>query len=190
MKFQVILTVLATVAATVSGAPARTKQTPHEKRAEQRYNPQEMVQIHEADPTNPFGLTNFGKVSRINGGNNIQTLMNIPIPSSTAGKQCSLVFTNPATFSGSKKMQLFTVGDNKVIGPQTTFENRPYRDQHIADVYVTATSATFTTYGEAYKNNDFPCPADKTLSFELVSVGDNNEVTWQLPNGLAVVSRD
>lgn len=190
MKFQVILTVLATVAATVSGAPARTKQTPREKRAEQRYSPQEMVQIHETDPTTPYGLTNFGKVSRINGGNNVQTLMNIPIPSSASGKQCSLVFTDPTAFSGSKQMQLFTLGDNKVIGAQTTFENRPYRDQHIADVYVAADSATFTTYGEAFKNNDFPCPAGKTLSFELVSVGDNDDITWELPNGLAVVSSD
>lgn len=179
MKVQ-IFAFLTTVVAIVSAAP-----TANVKRSE-TYKPDAMVQIKEQMPETPQGLTDEGRVERVNGWNNVQTLLSIPIPSGASGS-CSLSFTNPITVTGSKEMQLFTVGDNKPIDASTTYYSRPYRDQHIATIHLRSGSAEFETFG-TWNGNSIPCPAGKRLNLELVPVGDHDEVTWKLPDGLTIVS--
>lgn len=180
MKVQ-IFALLTTVAAIVSAAP-----TVNVKRST-TYAPDAMVQIHEQKPDTPYGLTDQGLVERVNGWNNVQTLLSIPIPSGASGS-CSLSFTNPTTVTGSHEMQLFTVGDNKPIDASTTYYSRPYRDQHIATIHLEGGSARFETFG-TWNGNSIPCPAGKRLNLELVPVGDYDKVTWKLPDGLTIVNQ-
>lgn len=180
MKFQIVATILTGFATIVSAVP-----TP--RTTDNNYQPDAMVQIHEATPETAHGLTSSGKISRTNGMNNVQTLVSIPIPDSAAGKTCSMVFNGPATASGSQRFQVFTVGDNKAIDGSTTFYSRPYRDQHMADFHVSTSPPEFVGYG-LWNTNKIPCPAGKRLNFELVPMWDYDEITWDLPNGFAIES--
>lgn len=76
-----------------------------------------------------------------------------------------------------------------VIGPipeDATFNKRPSRNIHVATFQTDWTMAyghaKFTYYGGEY----FDCPGDQTLSYELVSVGDNNYIEWQQWYGFGI----
>lgn len=105
----------------------------------------------------------------MNGGKNIQTLLQYSFPSGYGGKSCRFSFANAQKATGSMKVQLFTVG-----GPITnynTYWSRPYRDQY---------KGTFNTGGgtaEAIWDEGsppiWPCPSTATTyNYEVVPQGD------------------
>lgn len=75
-----------------------------------------------------MNLTNFPL--QVNGGNNIESLIQYNFPAGYSGMNCRFAFSNPITATGTKKVQLFTVGGRQ-IAPTDTFNNRPFRNEFL-----------------------------------------------------------
>jgi hypothetical protein len=98
------------------------------------------------------------------------------------GKTCTLNFANPWYLSGSRGVQLFTVG-GAVTGGET-WNSRPYRDIHVGT--FTAVSGGYATWTASYRRV-FDCPAaGTTLYYEAVPTGTDDAVFWSLPDGLII----
>lgn len=106
---------------------------------------------------------------QINGGKNVQVLLQYQFPAGYGGKTCRFSFANPQKATGSKKAQLFTVG-----GPVTatnTYWSRPYRDQYLGT--FNAGGGTAEAAWDEVSPPTRPCPAvATTLNYEVVPQND------------------
>lgn len=144
-------------------------------RGTQVFQPTLAINIKEASPNTAFGKTTTGTVFRDNGPHEVQTLLSYDLPA-LPGMTCSLTFSNPATLSGSQRMQIFDVG-----GPITeanTFLTRPYRNNYRCAMTVKAAGQGAASIDDNISCT-FPCPSSATtLGFEAVPRWDSVEITW------------
>ena len=76
---------------------------------------------------------------------------------------------------------MFSIGDANI--ENATFNKRPFRDEFKGSFRVGWGEATVLDGSELI----FDCPPQGAKAFEVVSVGDNNEVLWYSPsNGLRI----
>jgi len=183
MKATFFLSLLTAAASLVSAAPT-TEKSIEARHDHERFLPDVMIQIKEAEPDHAFGDTYWGLVSRRNGKENVQTLMSIRIPSHVKGQKCRYSFTQPHDLSGSMTVQVFTILSK--VPYDATFNKRPSRDRHVATFKTSWAKAQGEADFEFFGGETFDCPGGHSVNIELVSVGDNNYVEWYDPYGFAI----
>jgi hypothetical protein len=103
----------------------------------------------------------------------ISTAFNFDIPSSDAGKTCSLVFlfpelqdleTSSFTFSGDGKIDFAQL--SSAVTESTTFNNLPSVSQDFGDMTVSPGGASIVA--------TFACPAGQSVAFEMKNSGTTN----------------
>lgn len=67
-----------------------------------------------------------------------------------------------------------------------SFNKRPSRNIHVATFKTDWTLAYGHAKFEYFGGEYFDCPGDQTLSYELVSVGDNNYIEWHQSYGFGI----
>jgi hypothetical protein len=134
----------------------------------------------ECHPNNIFSLLSVSKAPQ-NGGHDQTALFTFRYPPWTAGKQCRIVFDLDTLTSvqGSGQLDLFS-SNAPAPGcrPGWGFGNQ--RNEHLGRLQAKTNAPV--TYIAKYGGltNPGPCPAPGTLeAYELVGVGDNDNVTWR-----------
>lgn len=134
-----------------------------------------------------------------NGGNELSTLYEIPVPASLAGRTCGLVIAagklggGGDNILGEAAMDIF---NNNIASLAATAQGN-FRNQELARVRFDAATGLyeFDAVDVTPKIQEFPCPAGKTLEWESVAVGDFDiNVIRQdfafdgqhIPNGLSI----
>jgi len=140
-------------------------------------NSSAVVNIREDTPDTALGVSGRGTVSRTDGKHSFQALVKFDIPDGLTGSKCQLAFAYPSQFSGTSQIQVFSIGDANI--ENATFNKRPFRDQFKGTFRVGWGEATVVD-GSGLT---FDCPAKGAKAYEVVSVGDNNEVLWYAPWG-------
>jgi hypothetical protein len=141
----------------------------------QTYRPTLAVNLKQDFPNTAFGRTTTGIVSRENGQHEISTLLSFSLPA-LSGKNCALTFSDPATLTGSQRMQVFDVGGTITEGD--VYSWRPYRNNYRCAMAVKPAGQGVATVVDNVSCS-FPCPdSATTLGFETVPVGDNVVITW------------
>ncbi|CUS06878.1 unnamed protein product [Tuber aestivum] len=171
------IAIFATLAAALpTAAPAETTvgiPAPPQFQVLQVINSSAVVNINEDTPDTALGVSTIGVVSRTNNGHNSQALVKFDFPAGLGGHKCRLAFGSPSRFSGTGRIQVYTIGDANIAS--ATFNQRPFRDQFKGSFRVTG-------WGEAevvdVSGLTFDCPTQGAKAYEVVSVGDNNEVIW------------
>ncbi|KAG0131584.1 hypothetical protein HOY82DRAFT_519048 [Tuber indicum] len=181
MKTAIFSSALAIFATLASAHPTAARAAPAvTQRAEavsrdhigQVIHPTAVVNINEDTPDAALGLTEKAVVSRADGKHNSQALVRFDFPDGLTGSKCRLAFGYPAHFSGTGEVQVFAIGDANIAA--ATFNSRPFRDQFRGTLRVGWGEATVVD-GSALT---FDCPLVGPRAYEVVSVGDNNEVVW------------
>ncbi|PWW71645.1 hypothetical protein C7212DRAFT_232936 [Tuber magnatum] len=137
-----------------------------------------VVNINEDTPDTALGVSWTGIVSRANGKHNSQALVKFDFPEGLNGYKCRLAFGYPIHFSGTGEIQVYTIGGANI--ESATFNQRPFRDQFKGTFRVAGSGEAVVVDGSGLT---FDCPAKGAKAYEVVSVGDNNEVVWYAPSG-------
>ncbi|PWW71646.1 hypothetical protein C7212DRAFT_287833 [Tuber magnatum] len=141
-------------------------------------NSSAVVNINEDTPDTALGVSGTGVVSRVNNKHNSQALVKFDFPEGLGGYKCRLAFGNPVRFSGTGEIQVYTIGGANI--ESATFNQRPFRDQFKGTFRVAGSGEAVVVDGSGLT---FDCPAKGAKAYEVVSVGDNNEVVWYAPSG-------
>ncbi|RHZ53819.1 hypothetical protein CDV55_104116 [Aspergillus turcosus] len=130
--------------------------------------PHLIIPVDSSSPSKAPGTSFNGTVS-----STVSSIFNFDIPSSDAGKTCSLVFlfpkkedlqTSSYSFSGDGKIDFAML--ESAATSQTSFSNAPKVKQ---DYGVTTVSP-----GNSYLISTFQCPAGKAVGFEMKNAGSTN----------------
>ena len=144
-------------------------------------HPEICLVIKEDFPKTSFPTTP-PEVSRSNGKHNVKTLLCFVVPACTG--QCTIRFTNALTATGSRRLQLFSLGG--CPAGWNTWESKPYTDVHKGTFLVSIP-------GPAVVVEDieltFDCPATTTrFGYEVQPVGDDDSVTWDCKTGGFIIT--
>ncbi|CUS06875.1 unnamed protein product [Tuber aestivum] len=179
--FSSAMAIFATFAAALPAAapvePAVGNLAPRDH-VKQVINSSAVVNINEDTPNAALGISVTGIVSRTNNGHNSQALVKFDFPQGLGGYKCRLAFGPPARFSGTGEIQVYTIGDANIAS--ATFNQRPFRDQFKGTFRVTGWGEAEVVDGSGLT---FDCPTQGAKAYEVVSVGDNNEVVWYAASG-------
>ncbi|RPA98795.1 hypothetical protein L873DRAFT_1807880 [Choiromyces venosus 120613-1] len=173
-----IFATLATAIPTAAPAESAVESLVTRNNVKQVLTSSAVVNIQEDTPDLALGATNRAVVSRVSDKHNSQALVKFDFPEGLTGSKCQLAFSYPAQFSGTGEMQVFTIGDANI--ESATFNKRPFRDQFKGTFKVTGWGEAVVVDGSGLT---FDCPAKGAKAYEVVSVGDNNEVVWYAPWG-------
>ncbi|KAJ5171709.1 hypothetical protein N7492_004302 [Penicillium capsulatum] len=130
--------------------------------------PHLIVPVNSTSPDTAFGSGYFGTVSP-----SISSIFNFDIPSSDAGKTCSLVFlfpkksdleTSSYEFSGNGKIDISKL--SKAATDKTTRNNMPSVSQDLGQITISP--------GNSYLVSTFSCPAGEAVAYEMKDAGDTN----------------
>ncbi|PWW71644.1 hypothetical protein C7212DRAFT_367164 [Tuber magnatum] len=145
-------------------------------------NSSAVVNINEDTPDTALGVSGAGIVSRAGSKHNSRALVKFDFPEGLGRYKCRLAFGNPVEFSGTGEIQVYTIGGANI--ESATFNQRPFRDQFKGTFRVAGSGEAVVVDGSGLT---FDCPAKGAKAYEVVSVGDNNEVFWYAPSaGLRV----
>ena len=127
--------------------------------------PHLIVPVNKSSPSTEYGTSFDGEITP-----SISTLFNFDIPPSYSGQDCSLIFALPT--QAQLQTSSFTLSGPGIINfallsapvtKQTTYASAPA----VANDYGNLTVVP----GNAYTIASFACPAGKSVSFELSSLG-------------------
>ncbi|KAF7133587.1 hypothetical protein CNMCM5793_004716 [Aspergillus hiratsukae] len=130
--------------------------------------PHLIIPVDSSSPSKAPGTSFNGTVS-----STVSSIFNFDIPSSDAGKTCSLVFlfpkkedleTSSFSFSGDGKIDFAML--ESAATSQTSYSNAPKVKQ---DYGVTTVSP-----GNSYLISTFQCPAGQAVGFEMKNAGSTN----------------
>lgn len=142
------------------------------------FRPAITIVIQEAYPDTAYPPTHWARVSRTNGSKNVKTLLGFNLPAFPSGKTCTLSFSDASNVSGSRQMQLFTIGGYPAYG--NTWNMKPYTDQH-KGTFQTSSDGKGPATVLANYGLTFPCPTFSTsYGFEVQPVNDNDSITWDI----------
>ncbi|RPB02617.1 hypothetical protein L873DRAFT_1787608 [Choiromyces venosus 120613-1] len=179
MKSAIFSSAIAIFATLATAFPAETAENlVARNQVKQVITSSEVVNIREEAPDIALGISNMATVSRVNNKLNSQALVSFDFPEGLAGYKCQLAFFYPAQFSGTREVQVFTIADANIAS--AIFNKRPSRDQFKGTFRVTGWDEAIVVDGSGLT---FDCPAKGAKAYEVVSVGDNNEVVWYAPWG-------
>ncbi|KAJ5347650.1 uncharacterized protein N7506_000903 [Penicillium brevicompactum] len=123
--------------------------------------PHLIIPVDSESPDSAAGTSFNGTVS-----SSISSAFNFDIPSSDAGKTCSLVFlfpelhdleTSSFSFSGDGKIDFAQL--SSAVDESTTFSSLPSVSKDFGDITVSP--------GNSYVVSTFACPAGQTVAYEL-----------------------
>ncbi|CUS06876.1 unnamed protein product [Tuber aestivum] len=171
--FSSAIAIFATLATALPTAAPAGSPAPPQVQVLQVINSSAVVNINEDTPNAALGISVTGIVSRTNNGHNSQALVKFDFPAGLSGYKCRLAFGSPAHFGGSGEIQMYTIGDANIAS--ATFSQRPFRDQFKGSFRVTGWGEAEVVDGSGLT---FDCPTQGAKTYEVVSVGDNNEVVW------------
>ncbi|CAZ81510.1 unnamed protein product [Tuber melanosporum] len=137
-----------------------------------------VVTINEDTPDTALGIVDKAIVSRVDSKQNSQALLKFDFPEGLTGYKCRLAFGHSTQFGGTGKIQVFAIGDANIAG--ATFNKRPFRDQFKATFRVAGWGEATVVDGPGLT---FDCPFMGAKAYEVISVGDNNQVVWYAPWG-------
>ncbi|CUS06874.1 unnamed protein product [Tuber aestivum] len=172
MKYAIFSSAIAIFATLATALPTAENLAPRDH-VKEVINSNLVVNINEDAPETPLGVSDKGIVSRANGKHNSQALVKFDFRESLSGYKCRLAFGYPAQFSGTGEIQVYTIGDINIAS--STFNHRPFRDQFKGTFRVTGWAEAEVVDGSGLT---FDCPTQGAKAYEVVSVGDNNEVVW------------
>jgi len=185
MKFAVFTSLLAAFSGLVSSAPvADAEASGLEARATATIYPNLIVEIY--SPSYGYQSTSVYISRYTYQGTQYDTnaLLAFPFSQGYAGKTCTFQFTGGWWASGTRKVQLFSVGGP--ILPSNTFTSRPYRNIAYGIFTISADGSTGTW--DDIPTPTFSCPSSATtLGFEVVPQGDQDYASWNGNAGLAIV---
>ena len=122
------------------------------------------------------------EVSRKNGAHNVKTLLCFEVPPCTG--KCTISFTDALTTTGSRRLQLFTLGWCPTS--KSTWVSKPYTDIHKGtfQVSIPGPAAVVEDFGLT-----FDCPKTTAkYGFELQPVWDDDFVTWDISKGGLIIT--
>lgn len=135
--------------------------------------PHLIIPIDSTKPDTALGTQFNGEIT-----STVSSIFNFDIPSSDAGKTCSLVFLFPTqaeletssfTFSGNGGIDFSML--SSVATSATDYANAPS--------VMTDYGVTIVAPGNSYEIATFPCPAGTAISFEAKAEGDTSLVYFQ-----------
>lgn len=144
-----------------------------------------------------YGSPNIAVISRVNGYNDIDTIVNFDIPDistitgATPSSTCSFVIYNVASLNGSETMQLFTLNQwvDLTSGPVTWNSANPTSvNQNYGTYQVFSGATTGPSVAIDGGSWTFPCQFGQTLQFLLRPEGDNDYISWSQGGGGAVLT--
>src|SRR5204863_6489224 len=118
-----------------------------------------------------------GLIQKDNGKTpDISTLLTFTFPPESEKRQCQFIFSldSASELSGSEQFDLFT-SLAPAAGPTTTWPPGNLRDQYVGR-FKAQIGGDATPIDHSYV---FPCPAGKTLGYELVGVYDVDHIKWK-----------
>ena len=140
---------------------------------------------------------NIAVISRTNGYNDIDTIVNfaIPpmsqIPGATPSSTCSFAIYNVAALSGSEKMQLYTLNQwVDLLSPPVTWNSADVQsvNQNYGTYQVFSGATTGPSVAIDGGSWTFPCQFGTTLQFLMRPEGDYDYITWSQGGGGAVLT--
>jgi len=144
-------------------------------------HPEICVVIKEDFPKTSFPTTT-AEVSRRNGQHNVKTLLGFVVPPCTG--QCTISFTDALTATGSRRLQLFTLGGYPADG--NTWESKPYTDVHKGTFLVSIPGPAVVVENIGLT---FDCPKTTTkFGYEVQPVWDDDSVTWDCKTGGFIIT--
>lgn len=127
--------------------------------------PHLIIPIDSSSPDDAAGTSFNGTIS-----STISTIFNFDIPSSDAGKTCSLVFLFPkkenletSSYSFSGDGQVDFVSLESAASESTTYNNAPDVKEDYGDITISP--------GNSYLISTFKCPAGQAVSYEMKNSG-------------------
>ncbi|GES62407.1 GPI anchored cell wall protein [Aspergillus terreus] len=130
--------------------------------------PHLIIPVDSSKPDNAPGTSYNGTVT-----SSISSIFNFDIPSSDAGKTCSLVFlfpnkedleTSSYSFSGDGKIDFASL--ESTASASTTYNNAPAVKEDLGEFTVSP--------GNSYVISTFSCPAGQAVSYEMKNAGSTN----------------
>ena len=143
-----------------------------------------------------YGNPGIAVISRVNGYNDIDTIVNFDmpditqIPGATTSSTCSFAIFNVGTLSGSQTMQLYTLNQfvDLTAGPVTWNSANPTSvDQYYGTYEVFSGATTGPSVATDGGSWTFPCQFGQTLQFLMRPEGDNDYISWSEGGGGAVL---
>ncbi|KAG0633960.1 hypothetical protein HOY80DRAFT_988840 [Tuber brumale] len=172
-----IFATLATALPTAAPAVTEVENLVTRDNVKQVINSGPVVIVNEDTPNTPLGFTNTAKVSRADNMHSSQALLRFNFPAGIAGSKCRLAFAYPDRVTGTGEIQVFTIGDTNIAA--ATYSRKPFRDQFKGSFRVSGSGEATVVDGSGLT---FDCPNNGAQAYEVVSVGENNEVSWYAPS--------
>lgn len=143
------------------------------------------------------GGPNVAVISRTNGNNDIDTIVNFDmpdisqIPGATPSSTCSFVIYNVAALSGSETMQLYTLNEFvDLYSPPVTWNSADVQsvNQNYGTYQVFSGATTGPSVAIDGGSWTFPCQFGQTLQFLMRPEGQDDYITWSEGGGGAVLA--
>jgi hypothetical protein len=151
----------------------------------------------DVDQAPTYGSPDIAVISRVNGYNDIDTIVNFDMPDisqisgATPSSTCSFAIYNVASLSGSETMQLYTLNEwvDLTSGPVTWNSANPTSvDQNYGTYEVFSGATTGPSVAIDGGSWTFPCQFGTTLQFLMRPEGDNDYITWSQGGAGAVLT--
>lgn len=143
-----------------------------------------------------YGGPSIAVISRVNGYNDIDTIVNFDMPDisqiagATSSSTCSFAIFNVGSLSGSQTMQLYTLNQfvDLTAGPVTWNSANPTSvDQYFGTYEVFSGATTGPSVATDGGSWTFPCQFGQTIQFLMRPEGDNDYISWSEGGGGAVL---
>ena len=186
--------VIAAVSAIVSAAPTKRQAL---SLIPASYNYVVSQAEPDVDQAPIYGNPNIAVISRTNGYNDIDTIVDfaIPditsIPGATSSSTCSFVVYNVGALSGSQTLQVYTLNQwVDLFSPPVTWNSADVQsvDQNYGTYEVFSGATTGPSVAIDGGSWTFPCQFGQTVQFLLRPEGDNDYITWSQGGGGAVLT--
>jgi hypothetical protein len=151
----------------------------------------------DVDQAPVYGNPNVAVISRTNGYDDIDTIVDfaIPditsIPGATSSSTCSFVVYNVAALSGSQTLQVYTLNQwVDLFSPPVTWNSADVQsvNQNYGTYEVFSGATTGPSVAIDGGSWTFPCQFGQTVQFLLRAEGDNDYITWSQGGGGAVLT--
>jgi len=143
------------------------------------------------------GSSSIAIISRTNGNNDVDTIVNFDIPAmsdipgATPSSTCSFAIYNVAALSGSQTMQLYTLNQFvDLFSPPVTWNSADVQsvNQYLGTYEVFSGATTGPSVATDGGSWTFPCQFGYTMQFLMRPEGDNDYITWSEGGGGAVLT--
>jgi len=142
------------------------------------------IMITEKFPDYDWPPIDAVEVSRTNGANNFRSLLGYEVPACIG--TCTFSFSDAANATGSRQINLFTLGSYPVFG--NTWNSKPFTNNQLGTFQTSTTGSGPATVVQNF-GLTFPCPSATTnLGYEVQPVNDDDFVLWYISQGGLIIT--